>query len=169
MGFESSYRSRHKEGRWRWGLRKLTIVTIVWQLPQGRGGHYSFLRQGKVNSLSGESLPLEVGRQLLLGGREASSTGKKDSSKFRGSGCLDGSSIKRLTSAQVMISQFVSSSPALGSVLTAQILGPALDSVSPSLSAPPCACAPARSLSSSLCLSLSLSKINKHFFKFFKK
>ena len=41
------------------------------------------------------------------------------------------------TSAQVMISQFVSSSPAWGSVLTAQSLEPALDPVSPSLFAPP--------------------------------
>ena len=40
------------------------------------------------------------------------------------------------TSAQVMISWFVSSSPASGPVLTAQSLEPALDSVSPSLSAP---------------------------------
>ena len=39
--------------------------------------------------------------------------------------------------AQVMISQFVGSSPMSGSVLTAQSLEPALDSVSPSLSAPP--------------------------------
>ena len=46
-------------------------------------------------------------------------------------------SVKRLTSAQVMISQFVSSSPASGSVLTAWSLEPASDSVSPSLSAPP--------------------------------
>ena len=45
--------------------------------------------------------------------------------------------VKRLTSAQVMISQFMSLSPASGSVLTAQSLEPALDSVSPSLSAPP--------------------------------
>ena len=45
--------------------------------------------------------------------------------------------VKHLTSAQVMISQFVSLSPALGSVLTAQSLEPASDSVSPSLSAPP--------------------------------
>ena len=45
-------------------------------------------------------------------------------------------SIKCPTSAQVMISQFVSSSPAPGSVLTAQSLEPASDSVSPSLSAP---------------------------------
>ena len=41
----------------------------------------------------------------------------------------------------------------LGSVLTAQSLEPALDSVSPSLSAPSLLM---------LCLSLSLSKVNKH-------
>ena len=45
-------------------------------------------------------------------------------------------------------SQSVGSSPVSGSVLTAQTLEPALDSVSPSLSAPPR-------------LALSLSKINK--------
>ena len=44
--------------------------------------------------------------------------------------------VERLTSAQVMISQFVGSSPALGSVLTAESLELDLDSVSPSLSAP---------------------------------
>ena len=58
-------------------------------------------------------------------------------------------SVGRLTSAWVMISQYVGSSPASGSVLTAQSLEPASDSVSPSLSAPP-----------PLTLSLSLSKIN---------
>ena len=42
-------------------------------------------------------------------------------------------SVKCATSAQVMISQSVSSSPASGSVLTAQSLEPASDSVSPSL------------------------------------
>ena len=46
-------------------------------------------------------------------------------------------SAEHLTSAQVMISQLVSSSPASGSVLTAQGLEAASDSVSPSLSAPP--------------------------------
>ena len=46
-------------------------------------------------------------------------------------------SVKRLTSAQVMISRSVSSSPASGSVLTARSLEPVSDSVSPSLSAPP--------------------------------
>ena len=50
---------------------------------------------------------------------------------------LTAQSVKRLTSAQVMISRFVSSIPAWGSVLTAQSLEPASDSVSPSLSAPP--------------------------------
>ena len=56
-------------------------------------------------------------------------------------------SVKRLTSAQVMISQSVSSSPTAGSVLTAQSLEPVSDLVSPSLSAPP---------PLMLCLSLSL-------------
>ena len=45
-------------------------------------------------------------------------------------------SAERPSSAQVMISQFVGSSPASGSVLMAQSLEPASDSVSPSLSAP---------------------------------
>ena len=45
--------------------------------------------------------------------------------------------VKRPTSAQVMISQFVHLSPVSGSVLTAQSLEPASDSVSPSPSALP--------------------------------
>ena len=55
--------------------------------------------------------------------------------------------VERPTSAQVMISQSVSLSLTLGSVLTAWSLEPAVDSVSPSLSAPPP-------------LELCLSKIN---------
>ena len=46
-------------------------------------------------------------------------------------------SVKPPTSAQVMISQFVSSSPTSGSVLAVWSLEPVSDSVSPSLSAPP--------------------------------
>ena len=42
--------------------------------------------------------------------------------------------VERLTSAQVMISRCVGSSPASGSVLTVRSLEPASDSVSPSLS-----------------------------------
>ena len=45
--------------------------------------------------------------------------------------------VPRPTSAQVTISWFMSLSPTSGSVLTAQSLDPASDSVSPSLSAPP--------------------------------
>ena len=64
----------------------------------------------------------------------------------------------RPTSAQVMISQFVGSSPTLGSVLASQSLEPASDSVSPSFSAPSLL---------ALCLSLSLTHThtlsnNKH-------
>ena len=58
--------------------------------------------------------------------------------------------VKRPTSAQVMISRFVSLSPASGSVLMAQSLEPVSDSVSPSLSDPP-----------PFMLCLSVSKINK--------
>ena len=54
---------------------------------------------------------------------------------YRGAGVAQ--SVKRPTSAQVMISQSVSWSPASGSVLTAQSLEPVSDSVSPSLSDPP--------------------------------
>ena len=45
--------------------------------------------------------------------------------------------VKILTLAQVMILWLIGMSPVLGSVLTAQSLEPALDSVSLSLSAPP--------------------------------
>ena len=66
-------------------------------------------------------------------------------------------SVEHPTLAQVMISRLVSSSPTSGSVLTAQSLEPASDSVSSSLSAPPL-----------LILSLSLSKINiKIFLRFY--
>ena len=46
-------------------------------------------------------------------------------------------SVEHLTSAQVMIWQFVGSSPTSGSGLMARSLDPVSDSVSPSLSAPP--------------------------------
>ena len=60
--------------------------------------------------------------------------------------------IERPTSAQVMISQVVGSSPVLGSVLSAQSLEPASDSVSPSLCPSPAH-------------TLSLSVKNKQIFK----
>ena len=61
--------------------------------------------------------------------------GSLDKKPFSG-GAWVAQSVKHPTSAQVTISQFVSSSLALGSVLTAQSLEPASHSVSPSLSAP---------------------------------
>ena len=63
-------------------------------------------------------------------------------------GARGAQSVERPASAQVVISRFVGSSPASGSVLTARSLEPASDSVSPSLSAPPLL---------TLCLSLSLA------------
>ena len=68
-------------------------------------------------------------------------------------GCLGGSvAVKRQTSAQVMVLWSVGSSPASDSVLTAQGLELASDSVSPSL---PLLC------SHSVSLSLSLTKIKE--------
>ena len=83
--------------------------------------------------------------------------GKRDGKQVKryiGWGAWVAQSVERPTSAQVMISRSVSSSPASGSVLTAQSLEPASDSVSPSLALP----LPRSALS----VSLSLSKINKH-------
>ena len=56
-------------------------------------------------------------------------------------------SVERPTSAQVMISWLMNSSPASGSVLTAQSLEPASDSLSPSLPLFP---SPAHALSHSV-------------------
>ena len=73
-------------------------------------------------------------------------------------GAWGAQSVKRLISAQVMISQLVSLSPTSGSVLTARSLEPASDSVSVSVSV-------SLSLSPSLCPfpahALSLSLKNK--------
>ena len=77
--------------------------------------------------------------------------------KVKSWGAWGAQSVKCQTLAQVMILRFVSSSPVSDSVLTAQSLEPASDSVSPSLSAPPplVLCLP-------VSVSLSVSKINKH-------
>ena len=57
--------------------------------------------------------------------------GTEQKSEHRGT--LVTQSVKHLTSAQVTISQYVGSSPASGSMLTARSPEPASDSVSPSL------------------------------------
>ena len=76
----------------------------------------------------------------------------KHTHAFKNEGLADAwvaQSVEQQTSAQVMLSRSVSSSPASGSVLTARSLEPASDAVSPSLSAPP----PLLTLSLSLSLS----------------
>ena len=74
----------------------------------------------------------------LVTGIELSASGAGELVKnTRAWGAWVAPSVELLTSAQVMISRSVGSSPASGSVLMAQSLETALDSVSPSLSAPP--------------------------------
>ena len=63
--------------------------------------------------------------------------GKRKLRRARVTGWFSQLSVEPPTSAQVMISQWVGSSPMSGSGLTAQSLEPASDSVSPPLSAPP--------------------------------
>ena len=93
------------------------------------------------------------------GARERSKAGMQERVLSEASwGAWAAQSVKHQTSTQVMVSRFVGSSPTSGSVLTAQSLEPASDSVSPSLSVPPL-----------LTLCLSLSKINKHLKKLIKK
>ena len=78
------------------------------------------------------------------------------SKKRKTRGAWMAQSVRRPTSAQVMVLRFMSLSPVSGSVLTAQSLEPDLDSVSLSFSA---------STLHALCI--CLSKVNKHqnFFK----
>ena len=72
--------------------------------------------------------------------------------KIQGGGAWVAQLVKWPTLAQVTILQFTGSSPSSGSVLTAQSLEPALDSVSPYSSGPP---------------PLTLSLSNKHLKKIF--
>ena len=76
---------------------------------------------------------IDAGQEKLL----------ETSEKHPSRGAWVAQSVKGRTLAQVMISRLVGSGPMLGSVLTAQSLEPASDSVSASLSAP----SPLRSVS----------------------
>ena len=100
------------------------------------------------NCWSRQTIPDWNGRKVVRGSLANESRGVLKKWHPRGAGVAQ--SVKRPTSAQVTISRSVSSSPASGSVLTAQSLEPVSDSVSPSLSAPP----PVH------VLSLSVPKIN---------
>ena len=101
--------------------------------PGHRGGHSAVRKQGP--HLSQEGLVNASWEKGLINRRQAWDAWVAQS-------------VERLTSAQVMISRFMSLSPASGFVLTARSLEPASHSVSPSLSDLP------RSRS------LSVSKIN---------
>ena len=70
---------------------------------------------------------------MIIGIINGSSNNSSSSRRSRRMGTWVAQSVERLTLAQVMISRSVSSSPASGSVLTAQSLEPVSDSVSPSL------------------------------------
>ena len=95
---------------------------------------------------NGNPLALLVGMQT---GASALENIVEVPQKIKNRGVWVAQLVRHLTLAQVMISQFMCSSPASGSVLTAQSLEPALDSVS----------LPHPCLHS---VSLSLSKTNKH-------
>ena len=98
--------------------KKRSGFTIYWVLFR-----ITSIGEGDAKEYSSVSYNLQLGRSNAI---------KKD---FRGT--LVTQLVKCPTLAQVTISQFVSSSPTSGSVLTARSLELALDSVSPSLSAPP--------------------------------
>ena len=69
----------------------------------------------------------------FVAGSQENQKGPQIHLKWQAGGAWVAQLVKRPTSAQVMISRSVSSSPASGSVLTAQSLEPVSDSVSPSL------------------------------------
>ena len=71
---------------------------------------------------------------MNLGDTTPSLQAQKPKKEISNRGAWVAQSVERPTSAQVMISQSVGSSPVLGSVLTARSLEPASGSVSPSLS-----------------------------------
>ena len=93
------------------------------------------------------------GTQLPCSGEVPENLLYSHSKRSENRGAWVAQSVKRPTSARVMTSQFVGSSPASGSVLMARSLEPVSASVSPSLSAPP-------PLTLCLPLSPSVSKIN---------
>ena len=92
------------------------------------------------NLLCGYNSPIQCSSKKLNFNKNVKQYGDLLTVKKYDRGAWVAQSVKHPTSAMVRISQFISSSPASGSVLTAQSLEPASDSVSPSLSAPPCLC-----------------------------
>ena len=121
-----------------WKVTQDAVQRMDWNAPRGMV-HSGLNLDGEVPE-GGETRLAET---LNVGLRGVEVTLKRLSLR----GAWVAQSVKRPTSAQVMILRFVGSSPALGSVLTAQSLEPASDCVSLSLCPP--------------LLMLCLSKINK--------
>ena len=125
-----------------------TEEQVLQRTEQAKGGQWALERLTKDGGLAAMVMGREGGGQGPSAPRATLSLPGRNW-VIRGGWVAQ--SVKHPTSAQVMISRFVGSSPASGSGLTAQSLEPASDSVSPSLSALP-----------PLVISLSLSKIIKH-------
>ena len=113
--------------------------------------HYLAIWAGGIFNKEGRSLQKGESKQGIS--HTGASIPRTELKMEGNGGAWVAQSVERLTLAQVMISQFVGSGPASSSVLTAQSLEPASDSVSPPLSAPPLL-----ALFLSLSLSLSLSR-----------
>ena len=120
------------------GNRGCVATSLVWAGSSffSRAGAQGVCSSPKASdssrAVSTSQLELGMGgeqRGIIMGwGQDVGATVKTHSW-----GAWVAQSVKRPTSAQVTISRSVSSSPASGSVLTAQSLEPVSDSVSPSL------------------------------------
>ena len=101
---------------------------------QDRGGAFCVVDVPSLALASDHGVCWERGK--AWGSRDLVALKTRDSGGHANRGAWVAQSVERPTSAQVMTSRFVSSSPASGSVLTARSPEPASDSASPSLSAP---------------------------------
>ena len=95
----------------------LSVYSILVNVP------YVFEKESPVES--------SFQRELVNSLRHLSPFLARGHSKMNSRGARVGQSVKPLTLAEIMMSQFVGLSPMSGSVLTAQSLVPASDSVSP--------------------------------------
>ena len=134
-----------------WDLCELSLAKATWKLCVPSLCRCGLVQERRVGSLSlpgtlfAESLGWSVSSQPFVTPLISKQQQERSPSRKIPGGARGSQSVGRPTSAHVMmswsaqgvISQSVSSSPASGSVLTARSLEPASESVSPSLSAPP--------------------------------
>ena len=120
----------------RWKCVFLSIISLIWFIIEV---DFQMINQScifEMNSTCHSFLYVARFALLISCWRLLCSCSWRTSSSSWGWGTWVAQLAERQTLAQVMISQFVSSSPVSGSVLTAQRLEPASDSVSPRLSLP---------------------------------